>query len=335
MVQSVMRHRIWVATVGLTVTLALCGGCGPSGSAKSKPAITTVATFLQEHGLEGHVVLLQFGTTAGCQLSADGLAKMTALHQDLRFAAVSLVRVEMAAESPAATKYFAVQTPGFPVYYDPDMLTGRAFQATVFPTFVLVDKFGRVRYRGPWTDENKLAAWTAELAAQTADAGPQAALFGAVSLDVPKLLADTNLPDLQGAAKPLHDYLGKNGLAAIFVDTRCPFSETALKDVPLVAPVLAAHDLPTVIINVGDAKSAVQSYYNNRGLSLPVVYDETAATQQKWQVTSVPTVFLIDAAGQIAYRGPAAWKDVAGAADGMLKLSCGTITFPVGGTSMG
>lgn len=335
MVRIVTWHRTRAAAVGLAVALALCGGCRSNGPAQSKPAITTVATFLQEHELTGRVALLQFGTTAGCELSAEGLAKMTALHQDQRFAAVSLARVEMSAESPASTKYFVAQTPGFPVYYDPDMLAGRAFQATVFPTYVLVDKFGRVRYRGPWTDESKLAAWTAELAAQAADAGPDVAMFGAVSLDGPKLLAETSLPDLQGAAKPLHDYLGKKGLALFFVDTHCPFSETALKDLPRVVPFLVAFDIETVIVYVGDAKSTVQSNYNNRGLILPVLYDETSATQQKWQVTSVPTVLLLDAAGQIAYRGPAVWKDVAAAADGLLKQPCGTITFPVGGTSMG
>ena len=334
MVQSVAWRRIWAATVSLTVALALCGGCRSSGPPKSTASSVSAAAFLQEHGLAGRVALLQFGAT-GCQLSGEGLAKMTALRVDQRFTGVALVRVEMAPESPAATAYFAAHVPGFPVYYDPDMTAGRLFQATIFPTYVLVDKFSRVRYRGPWPEESKLATWTTELAAQTADAGPNAALFGVVALDVPKLLADTALPDLQGAAKPLHDYLGAQGLTLIFVDTRCPFSEAALKDVPLVAPVLAGRGLPTVAINVGDARDAVLAFYQQRNLGLPIVYDQTAATQQKWQVTSVPTVVLLDPAGQVAYRGPAAWRDVAAAADGLLKLPCGTITFPVGGTSFG
>jgi hypothetical protein len=109
----------------------------------------------------------------------------------------------------------------------------------------------------------------------------------------------------------------------------------AIGDMPKVASVLAPYGLPTVLVNLADAKDEVLPFYQTRGLAFPVIYDTTSATQERWGVTSVPTVLLLDANAQVAYRGNAVWRNLAGAAECTLKLPAGKINFVAAGTGFG
>jgi peroxiredoxin len=248
---------------------------------------------------------------------------------------LAFIRVEGSRDAAAVDAYFAARKPGFTVHRDPQALVGRAFDATAYPTYVLVDRFGHVRYRGPYPEDDDLIKWVDALADEKADPGPQAALFGVTALAVQKLLDETRLPSLAGETKPLRQYLGPGGLLAVFVDTRCPFSGEAIADMPKVAAALARHQASSVLVNIGDKPDAVREFYTKKNLNLPVVHDGTVATQKAWQVYAVPTVVLFDAKGEVAYRGKAAWADLAKAAENALKLPPGSIKFDVKGTEFG
>ena len=314
--------------------LVLAAGCKPAENAPSAPQAASPAEFLKQRGLQGKVALLQFGLV-GCALSEEGIGKMAALRKDRRIEGLALARVEAGRETKAADDYFAGKSPGFPVHYDADSAVARMFEATAWPTYVLVDKFGHVRYRGPWPDEAKLAQWAAALGKETADPGPAAAMFEVAVLDVPKLLDETRLPDLQGAAKPLRERMGPKGLLAVFVDTKCPFSATAIGEMSSVASVLAKHDVSSVLVNIGEDKAAVEEFYAQRQTGMTVVYDAGKTTQTAWAVTSVPTVILVAPGSTIAYRGNAVWADVGAAAEKALTLPAGTLKFTAKGTGFG
>jgi len=328
-------HRSsWVAFMTVAAILAvLAAGCKPAENAPAAPAAGP-AEFLKQCGLQGKVALVQFGMV-GCALSEEGIGRMTALNKDRRIEGLAMARVEGGKQSKEADAYFAAKSPGFPVRFDADGSLGRAFDATAWPTYVLVDKFGRIRYRGPWPDEAKLAEWAAALGKETADAGPGAAMFGVAVLDVPKLLDETRLPDLQGAVKPLRQRMGAKGLLAVFVDTKCPFSATAIGEMSSVASVLAKHEVQSVLVNIGEAKAAVEPFYAERQVGMPVLYDAGNATQTAWAVTSVPTVILMDSGGTVAYRGKAVWADVGAATEKSLQLPAGALKFTVKGTGFG
>ena len=322
----------WLTLATLVAMLAV--GCQPAENAPAAPQAATPAEFLKQRGLQGRVALVQFGVV-GCALSEEGIGKMIVLNRDHRIEGLAFARVEAARESKDTDHYFAAKSPGFPVHYDADSALGRAFDATAWPTYVLVDKFGRVRYRGPWPDEAKLIQWAAALGKETTDPGPDAAVFDVAALDVPKLLSDTRLPDLEGAAKPLRDRLGPKGLLAVFVDTNCPFSATAVNEMSSVASVLAKQEVSSVVVNIGETKAAVEEFYAKRQMGMPVIYDTGKATQEAWAVTSVPTVILMDSGGTITYRGKAVWADVGAAAEKSLKLPAGSLKFTVKGTGFG
>ncbi|MBE3071248.1 MAG: TlpA family protein disulfide reductase [Planctomycetes bacterium] len=315
------------AALAVLLVLAGCEATPPQGS-------SSTAEFLKQHQLDGRVVLIEFGLV-GCALSEAGLDTMIELDREKEIPELAYVRVEASEDRDAVKEYFAARTPGFPVYEDPGAAVARAFDGTIYPTFVLVDKFGHVRYRGPLPEVAKLIDWAETLVAETADAGPDAPLFGVSAVAVQTLLDETRLPDLKGAVKPLRDYVGRKGLAAVFVDTTCPFSGEAIKDMGKVASTLALHGTPSLLVNLAEPKDKVLEFFAAREMGMPVLYDVTAVTQKGWKVDGVPTVLLLDAEGNVVYRGKAVWADLAVAAEKMLGLAAGSIDFGVKGTEYG
>ncbi|HUU90649.1 MAG TPA: TlpA family protein disulfide reductase [Phycisphaerae bacterium] len=290
--------------------------------------------FLKEHNLQGRVVLIEFGLI-GCELSQRGLDMMMRLHEEKGIPNLAYARVEGEKDTKVVDEYYATAKPGFTVYHDPDTSLAKAFDATIYPRFVLVDKFDRVRYRGSQPAEAKLSDWVLALAAETTDPGPDAVQFGVSKVAVHKLLDETRLPALKGDAKPMREYLGPAGMLAVFVDTTCPFSGEAIGDMQKVAGTLAQHKVPCILLNVGDPEDAVRAFYDGQDIGAPVLYDITNATQDKWKVDFVPTTVFFAPDGTIVYRGKAVWADVASAAEKTLNLAAGTIQFGCKGTEYG
>ena len=162
--------------------------------------------------------------------------------------------------------------------------------------------------QGNYRQEN-LVQWGKALVAENQDPGGNVPQFGVREIDVEKLLAD-KLPDLKDQLRPLGEYKGRGGLVLLFVDTSCPFSAAALRDMPTVSKSLAEQNVNAVVLNNGDAQSKVRDFYARNDPGVPVVYDVGAATREHWNVHSVPTVVYITPAGKIGYQGEAIWADM-------------------------
>jgi thioredoxin-related protein len=220
----------------------------------------------------------------------------------------------------------------FPVYKDKDSTLAKQMGATAFPTFVLVDKFGHIRYTGMYPEQ--VVEWSKALVAETRDPGSQAALFGTKSIDAQKLLA-AKLPYVGGKPMALSECMGQGGLMLLFVDTSCPFSATALKDMPSVSKVLAERKVNAIVVNNDDPREKVQAFYQKNDPGVRAFYDTSAATRQQWNVQSVPTVVYITPAGQVGYKGEAVWANVGTAIEKSMNLAAGTIKFTAAGTGFG
>jgi peroxiredoxin len=324
----------WASRIALLGAAALFTMGAFCVAAENPPQAQSPSDFVKDANLQGRVVLVQFGLI-GCAMSEEGINKMVALDKERKIEGLAFARIEGNSESALTHRYYAAKALSFPVRFDGDGALVKAFDAGAWPTYVLVDKFGRVRYRGAWPDEAQLGEWTTVLVRETSDAGAKAPMFGAPKLDAPKLLADTRLPDLKGDTKSLKDRMGAKGLLAVFVDTTCPFSAQAISEMTSVDSVLAQHQINTVLVDIGEAKAAVEKFYADKKLAMPVMYDEGKTTQKAWGVSSVPTAVLIDSSDSVVYDGKAVWADVGAAAEKSLALAAGTIKFTAQGTGGG
>lgn len=316
------------ALLGVLVVVGLLIVGGVSGAEKP----TRLAEFLKKMKLEGQPVLIEFGIVE-CELSGKGLDQMIALQQGKQVPGLAFIRVEGTRKRGVVDDYYRTKAPAFPVHRDRKGTLATAVDATAIPTFLLVDKFGHVRYRGSYPDQ--LVSWAETLVAENQDPGPGAPRFDAKELDVNRLLADTKLPDLKGAAQPIGGYMGTNGLLVVFVDTKCPYSAKAMTEIPIVAKVLRQHRVNSVVLNTDDPKPTVQTYYASHKTGTPVVYDVTSATRKSWGAHSVPIVVLIKPDQTLAYHGKAVWADVGAAVEKAAGLAAGSVQFTAKGTRFG
>ena len=306
-------------------------GCATSPAAKS-PKELALAGFLSGLKLEGKPVLIEFGMV-GCVLSGQGLDNMIALQTAGTVPGLAFVRVEGNPDDAAVAQYFKDKAPPFPVYRDSQSALAKALSATAYPTSLLADKFGHIRYQGNYPQEN-LVKWAQALVAENQDPGGNAPQFGARELDVEKLLAD-KLPDLKDRIKPLGEYKGSGGLVLLFVDTTCPFSAAALREMPTVSKTLAGRNVNAVVLNTGDSQSDVREFYGRNDPGAPVLYDVGAATRDRWNVHSVPIVVYVSPAGKVGYQGEAIWANLGSAIETSLGLAPGAVKFTATGTGFG
>jgi len=155
---------------------------------------------------------------------------------------------------------------------------------------------------------------------------------GASGPDSGALLTTTRLPDLFGAVKPLAAHRGTAGMLLAFVDTKCPFSNVAIRELPKVALVLQPKGISSLLVNIGEPEATVKSAYAS---DVPVVYDTGKMTQKRWNIQSVPTVVLLDSLGAVTFRGGAEWAGVAAAAEKELNLTAGSVMLEAQSTTQG
>jgi len=320
----------------LCSAVLLVAACGSPGKKAQAPpgSESPVATMLKVHQLQGRVVLVEFGMI-GCQLSGVGLDSMAEWQRRNAIPGLAFLRLEPTADKQTFDGYYAAKTLGFPVVRDTAMAVANALGTTVYPRFVLLDKFSRVRYRGSQPSAKDLAEWTGKLNSEKADAGPGAPQFGAVELDVPALLAETKLPAVDGKVMSLRDYCGKNGLLLLFVDTYCPHSAAISKEIPAVAEALNRRDVRVVLVNIGDAEARVRSFYSAGIAGATIVFDTGKSVQDRWNIQFVPTAVLIDAAGNLVYSGSPVWEHVTEKVAAALNLPADSVKVGVQGSTKG
>lgn len=334
-----MENFVRIVAGMAIVLLVACGSKDKTPKTSGKATQTgseklSVASVLKANGLQGRVVLVEFGTI-GCDLSNKGVDAMADWERRKAISGLAFLRLEPVADQQMFDAYYAGKKLPFPVVRDQKMAVASELGTTVYPSFALLDKFGHVRYRGSLPTEKSLAEWVGRLEAEQTDAGPNAPLLGAAAMDIPALLAGTRLPSLTSPSRSLAEYRGAQGLLLTFVDTKCQFSAAAAREVPVVAAALKERGVATVLVNIGDPDAAVKARYGAGIPGAEIVYDAGQQTQRNWNVEFVPTVVLLDGAGQPLYRGPAVWGDVAAALAKKLNLPAGSVNLEATGTNQG
>ncbi|NLF30728.1 MAG: redoxin domain-containing protein [Planctomycetes bacterium] len=322
-----MRQRLWM--IGLVTALALAGCSGESESPPGAPEDAAVerpphvlAEVLAANRLAGKVTLIHFGA-AGDDRGDRELDEMLALARTGAIPSLAYLRVEMLPPSPATEAYYRDRDLPFPVVCDAEVRLSHALGVRTAPMFMLVGKYGRVRYRGPLPAAS-IDSWAGALAAERVDPGGRVPLLGDSDPDGADLLDSTRLPSLDGPVRPLASYAGDRGLVIVFIDTVCPYAAAAAADLRSVGAQLKPLGLPVVAVALDD-EDAVRRHYADGVAGVPVLFDDTAGTRFRWQVDSVPLVVYIDAGGRVAYRGPALWNDLGAAiAAGVQVDSAGT-----------
>jgi thiol-disulfide isomerase/thioredoxin len=85
-----------------------------------------------------------------------------------------------------------------------------------------------------------------------------------------------------------------------FFTTWCENCKNEIPCLQEMASRLAGDSIRFYLVNVGEARDTVEAYIFQRVISLPILHDEFQVTAEKYQARSLPTLVVIDKAGNIA-----------------------------------
>jgi peroxiredoxin len=136
------------------------------------------------------------------------------------------------------------------------------------------------------------------------------ALLVAALLTAPPPLA---LADAKGVTHRLSDYRGKVVLVNFWA-TWCEPCRDELPGIERLRTALAGRPFVILAVQMGGSARTAQDVAESLGLSFPLLLDRDSRATSAWGVNLLPTSFLIDAHGRVAYRhvGEVDWSSAAG-----------------------
>ncbi len=138
--------------------------------------------------------------------------------------------------------------------------------------------------------------------------------FAAVAADLPVLThnltkQDTKTPapalklnDINGQSHDLSTLKG-NVVLINFWATWCPPCRREMPSMARLADRLSGKRFVVFAVNIGDDADTIQHFISQLDSSLPftVLLDPDSKTMQTWKISGLPTTYLIDWKGRIAY----------------------------------
>jgi peroxiredoxin len=123
---------------------------------------------------------------------------------------------------------------------------------------------------------------------------------------------DFSLPGPDGRIYRLADY---RGLPIIlnFWATWCPPCRAEMPSMQRAHDLLAGEGIAVIAINVGDDAAAIAEFLAEFPVSFPLPMDQDSMIAQRYPIIGLPTTFVIDAEGRLAFSavGEQAWDDPA------------------------
>jgi len=152
-----------------------------------------------------------------------------------------------------------------------------------------------------------LSAWLLLLAPVTVAAPPVQTL---TPLEPRPEAPDFTLVDLDGMTHRLADLRGRPVIVNFWA-TWCPPCRDELPSMERAWAQLRDEGIALLAINVGEDEATVFPFTANYPVSFPLLLDLDGAVIGAWPVRGLPTTFVVDPQGRIAYRaiGGRAWDD--------------------------
>ena len=121
---------------------------------------------------------------------------------------------------------------------------------------------------------------------------------------------ELNLRDLDGARHRMSDYRGKVVIVNFWA-TWCPPCREEMPSMQRAYEQLHREGIEMLAVNVGENEDIVFAFTADYPVEFPLLLDLDSATIQSWPVRGLPTTFVVDTQGRLAYRaiGGRAWDD--------------------------
>ena len=131
-----------------------------------------------------------------------------------------------------------------------------------------------------------------------------------IKLDHKPKAPSFNLPDMQDQQRSLNDYLGKPVIIS-FWGTWCPPCRAEIPYFNKAWDKLQNDDIEMLFININEGKETIEAFTQKYPIKLTILRDEGAGQLANWNMTGLPTTFIIDPEGRVVYQamGERAWDN--------------------------
>jgi len=119
---------------------------------------------------------------------------------------------------------------------------------------------------------------------------------------------DFALPDLDGTVHRLSDYRGKV-VVLNFWATWCPPCREEMPSMQRAWQQVRDEGILFLAVDVGESEDDVFTFTGDYPVEFPLLLDQDSSVTQRWPIRGLPTTYVIDTRGRIAYRaiGGRAW----------------------------
>ena len=114
-------------------------------------------------------------------------------------------------------------------------------------------------------------------------------------------MAAFDLPDIRGQQHNLEDYRGQ----VVLVNFWASWCPPCIQEMPVLEKLqqkLNEQPFEILAVNVGEKKYRVWKFVKLINFGLPVLLDERKDTFNAWELSVLPTSFLLDKQGNVRYR---------------------------------
>lgn len=121
---------------------------------------------------------------------------------------------------------------------------------------------------------------------------------------------DFELVDIDGNLHRLSDYRGKV-LIVNFWATWCPPCREEMPSMDRAWKLLEEEGILMLAVNVGEDEETIFQFTANYPVEFPLLMDRDSKATEQWPIRGLPTTFVVDPTGRLAYRaiGGRVWDD--------------------------